>query len=52
MMTALVENTNDFYECIRLEVLRKNSNAKKFYIREGFYKIEDRDSRILLQKDL
>lgn len=52
MMTALVENTNDFYECIRLEVLTQNSNAKKFYIREGFYKIEDRDSRILLQKDL
>lgn len=48
MLQALKERYSDSFANIRLEVLKDNMNAKKFYEREGFTFEEDRAERLLL----
>lgn len=48
MLQALKDSYSDSFANIRLEVLKDNMNAKKFYEREGFTFEEDRAERLLL----
>lgn len=48
MLQALKDFYSGSFTTIRLEVLKDNLNAKRFYEREGFTFEEDRTKRILL----
>lgn len=52
MFSKLYESIKVNYNCIRLEVLKANANARHFYNREFFVEIEDHNDRILLEKKL
>lgn len=52
MFGALVSRYSIAYSTVKLEVLRENMNAINFYTREGFTKIEDREERLYLEKEL
>ena len=40
------------FHTLKLEVLKSNQNARRFYEREGFGEIEDHCERVLLEKSL
>lgn len=50
IFAALQESLNGNYDTIKLEVLKSNHNARKFYEREGFVHKEDHNERVLLVK--
>lgn len=52
MFEALGNNYSDKYDIIQLEVLKENSNARRFYEREKFIEKEDRKERLLLCKNI
>lgn len=52
MFVTLYNYTRTYYNSIRLEVLKFNENACRFYVREGFVEIEDHNERLLLEKVL
>ena len=52
MFSAIYDSVKSYYSTIRLEVLKANDNAHKFYSREGFVEIEDHNERLLLEKKL
>lgn len=52
MFSAMYDSVKSNYPTIRLEVLKANDNARKFYAREGFVEIEDHYERLLLEKKL
>ena len=52
MFDALYNINKKYYKSIRLEVLKSNVNARRFYAREGFEETEDHNERILLEKVL
>lgn len=52
MFAQLYDSIKLNYSCVRLEVLKSNDNARNFYRREGFVKIEDHNERLLLQKNI
>lgn len=52
MMLSLTNSLGASYNCIRLEVLKTNEYAKRFYEREGFYEIDDHVNKFLLEKVL
>ena len=53
MFGALYEVLKDkAFHALKLEVLKSNQNARRFYEREGFGVIEDHSERILLEKSL
>ena len=43
---------NRDFHMLKLEVLKSNQNARRFYEREGFGEIEDHCERVLLEKSL
>lgn len=52
MFAYLYDSILTEYSCVKLEVLKSNNNARKFYSREGFVEIEDHNERLLLQKNI
>lgn len=52
MFEALNNVIKNDYQTIRLEVLKSNENARRFYEREGFVEIEDHKERLLLEKKI
>lgn len=50
LFEALTSAVCTNYDCIKLEVLKTNKNARLFYAREGFVEIEDHNERFLLVK--
>lgn len=52
MMSALVDNVQTSYHSIQLEVLKENKYARDYYAREGFFIVEDRMEKFLLEKKL
>lgn len=52
MMVSLINAVGTSYKCIRLEVLKSNQYARKFYEREGYNEIDDHGNKLLLEKVL
>lgn len=52
MFSSLYESISGVYSLVRLEVLKTNGNARRFYAREGFVEIEDHDKRLLLEREV
>ena len=52
MLNFLIKAMAGNYHLIRLEVLKDNANAQSFYTREGFYEVEDRGSKLLMEKKI
>lgn len=52
MLNYLVNNIDDAFETIALEVNSKNDKAIKFYTKHGFIKTEDRGEKFLMEKRL
>ena len=52
MLNILCSRYAGKYECVNLEVLKDNMNARRFYEREGFGVIEDHNERLLLKKSI
>jgi len=51
MMDSLNDAYSNYYASFSLEVLKDNIIARKFYEREGFVPIEDRNEKLLLVKN-
>lgn len=52
MFDALYNVCKKEYKYVRLEVIKFNENARRFYAREGFVEVEDHNERLLLAKIL
>lgn len=52
MMVSLINAMGTSYDCIRLEVLKTNQYARKFYEREGYNEIDDHGNKFLMEKVL
>ena len=50
MLASLENRYKGDYNTIKLEVLKDNDNARRFYARESFLEIEDHGNRLLLSK--
>lgn len=52
MLRQLVNLVPDYVTAIRLEVRKNNRKAYRFYLKEKFKVLEDRDTKVLLEKKL
>ena len=52
MIDYLAQKVPDYVKAIHLEVRKNNEKAYRFYQKEGFVLVEDRDRKVLLEKKL
>lgn len=52
MINHLAQIAPDYVKAIRLEVRKNNEKAYGFYQKEGFVLAEDRDTKVLLEKNI
>lgn len=52
MLEMLIDDYKENYTTVALEVVKNNTNALNFYIKQNFKKVEDRGKKILMVRHI